>query len=84
MSEVALTTGGALYVVVVYALLAVLPGAVTWLKGQRLIFVVGLLFGGILWIVSAFRLARPSSWWSKRYYGGRKLERAVRRYGENG
>lgn len=84
MPEVALTIGGSVYVVLVYVLLAVLPGAVTLLKGQRLIFVVGLLLGGILWIVSAFRLARPSSWWSKRYYRGRKLERAVRRYGENG
>jgi GGDEF domain-containing protein len=32
--------------------------------------------------VSAFRLARPDSWWARRYYQGKKLDRAVTRYSQ--
>lgn len=62
-------------------MLIAVPGAITLLKGQRLIFVAGLILGSMVWIVSAFRLARPTSWWAKRFYRGQKLARACKRYG---
>lgn len=70
-----------IYLLIVFLALIVVPGVVTLLKGQRLIFIVGLILGGMVWIVSAFRLARPTSWWARRFYPDQKLVRAVRRYG---
>jgi malonyl CoA-acyl carrier protein transacylase len=69
------------YAVGVYAALLVVPGAVTWAKGHRLIFLVGLVMAGVVWLVASMRLARPDSWWARRFYIGVKLDRARARYG---
>lgn len=81
----AVSTGAAVaYGVAVFGLLLVMPGTITLLKGQRLLFFGGLLFGGIVWWITAFRLGRPDSWWARRFYGTEKLARAQRRYGSAG
>jgi len=33
-------------------------------------------------LVGAIRLAKPSSFWARRFYSGRKLARAEQRFGE--
>ena len=72
--------GAVVYGTSLWLVLIVLPGAVTWLKGQRALFWAGLLLMGLVWSVAALRLARPNSWWATRFYGERKLLRARRRY----
>jgi hypothetical protein len=56
------------------------------LKGK-----LGFAFAGfigvlnVLWWIGAIRLAKPSSWWARRYYVGDqedKLERAIARHGD--
>jgi hypothetical protein len=50
-------------------------------EGERVLFLAGLVVGGLAWWITAFRLARPSSWWARRFYGAAKLQRAQDRYG---
>lgn len=77
----AVDVGAVGYGVGLYLLLLIGPGLVTWLKGHRLVFIVGLLIAGVIWLVASLRLARPDSWWARRFYSLAKLERAKRRYG---
>jgi hypothetical protein len=42
-------------------------GVITFLKGKYRFGIVGLLFS-IFWIVGAIRLAKPDSWWARRFY----------------
>jgi hypothetical protein len=67
-----------------FALFAVLiagPAAVTALKGQWALFAAGWITVGIVWWIAACRLARPGSWWARRFYDGDKLARSRARYG---
>ena len=74
--------GGVAYGLALVLVLIVVPGLITWLKGQRLVFFVGLLVAGIIWGVAACRLARPESYWARRFYGQDKLRRSRRRFGD--
>jgi hypothetical protein len=69
---------------VVYAIglfaLVLTPAVVTGLKGQRLLFRAGFATVGFVWLIAAFRLARPGSWWARRFYDEEKLRRARTRY----
>jgi hypothetical protein len=56
------------------------PAAVTALKGHLALFVAGFLLLGLVWLVAAFRLARPNSFWARRFYGPEKLRRSRSRY----
>lgn len=58
-----------------------IPAAITWSKGQRAAFFLGFVVMGMIWIVAACRLARPSSWWARRFYGPEKMQRALNRFG---
>ena len=58
-----------------------IPAGITWSKGQRAAFFLGFLLLGMIWYVAACRLARPSSWWARRFYGPEKLRRAEKRFG---
>lgn len=58
-----------------------LPALVVVLKGQYLLFFLGFLAGGILWWIVAFRLARPDSFWARRWYSKTRLDASRRRYG---
>lgn len=57
-----------------------IPAGITWSKGQRAAFFLGFLALGMIWIVAACRLARPTSW-AQRLYGPEKLRRAGERFG---
>jgi hypothetical protein len=69
------------FVVVLAVIFALIfaPGAITVAKGHVALFVAGMLFGPI-WLIAAFRLAKPNSPWARRYYGPEKLERSESRY----
>jgi hypothetical protein len=58
-----------------------IPAGITWSKGRRVAFVLGFLLWGVIWIVVACRLARPSSWWARRFYGPEKMQRTLNRFG---
>jgi hypothetical protein len=57
-----------------------IPAGITWAKGQRAAFFLGFLLLGMIWLVAACRLARPSSWWARRFYGPEKMQRASNRF----
>ncbi len=61
--------------------LIIAPMIVTALKRQWLLFLAGWLTIGLVWWIASLRLARPGSWWARRFYGDAKLARAQRRYG---
>jgi hypothetical protein len=56
------------------------PAGITWSKGQRAAFFLGFLLLGMVWAVAACRLARPSSWWARRFYSPEKMQRALNRF----
>ena len=56
------------------------PAGITWLKGQQVAFVLGFILLGMVWYVAACRLAHPSSWWASRFYGPKKMQRALDRF----
>ena len=72
-----------LIAVVLVVTLVVAPGVVTLLKRHYALFVAGLLLPSIIWWVAAVRLARPQSWWARRFYGDRKSRRARARYSQD-
>lgn len=76
----AVSTGQVLIAVALW-LFVLIPGLVTAMKGQWLFLVVGVLAGGLVWLIVAFRLARPGSFWARRFYDETKLRRAQARYG---
>jgi hypothetical protein len=57
-----------------------IPAGITWAKGQRAAFFLGFLLLGMIWLVAACRLARPTSWWARRFYGPEKMRRALNRF----
>jgi hypothetical protein len=65
-----------------FLILIVGPLIVTALKRQWLLFVAGWLTIGLVWWIASLRLARPDSWWARRFYGPDKLARAKSRYGD--
>jgi hypothetical protein len=73
---------GATEAVFVIAVLAIYfaPGAIAVAKGHVALFFAGLLLIGLIWIIAAFRLAKPNSPWARRYYGEEKMARSSRRY----
>lgn len=58
-----------------------IPAGITWGKGQRTAFFLGFLLPGMIWVVAACRLARPTSWWARRFYGPEQMRRALNRFG---
>ena len=62
--------------------LFITPWVITGLKGQIPLFFAGLFFGGLVWLISACRLARPNSWWAAHRYGAEKMQRSQSRYPE--
>lgn len=78
--SLAVTTAQVLVAVGLW-LFVLVPGVVTALKGQWVLLAAGVLVGGLVWLIVAFRLARPGSFWARRFYGADKLARAEARYG---
>ena len=82
MHTLAVSTGVAVaYGIGLWTALIVAPVTVTALKRQWLYLAAGWLTIGLVWWIACFRLARPQSWWARRFYGAEKLARAHRRYG---
>jgi hypothetical protein len=54
--------------------------AVCFLKGKLMWGVLGIYIGPV-GIIGAARLAKPDSWWARKYYDNEKLARAQERYG---
>jgi hypothetical protein len=77
---VAVSTPVAIAYAVGIWLLILTPGAITWLKGRPDLVGAGLVVGGLVWMVTMWRSAKPTSWWARRFYGPEKLERARMRY----
>jgi hypothetical protein len=71
------------YALTLFLLLLAIPGTVTLLKGQVVLFVAGLFTLAVVWMVASFRLAKPDSWWAHHFYDERKRSRARRRYGQH-
>jgi hypothetical protein len=61
-----------LYIMFALALLGwmLVPSTICWLKGKRFFAVSSALLGGSIWgLIGAVRVAKPGSWWARRYYG---------------
>lgn len=56
------------------------PGAITVSKGHVALFVAGFFLVGLVWLIAAFRLAKPNSPWARRFYDDRQMARARERY----
>lgn len=62
----------------VLAVVIVIPSVICWLKGKRRWAILG-FWTGWHW-VPVIRLAKPSSWWARKYYGPAKLARSIERF----
>lgn len=58
--------------------LGLIPSVICWLKGKRRWAVIG--FFSAWHIVAAFRLAKPESWWARRFYDDAKLDQSRARF----
>jgi hypothetical protein len=60
--------------------------AINLLKGKFVFAFAGFIgVLNVLWWVGAIRLAKPNSWWARRYYvgdRGHKLDEAIARHGD--
>jgi hypothetical protein len=70
-SAFVVTPGPFFWLAMLLGLCALLGGVVTALKGRWGWLAVGLLFGGWLWLFTAFLPASPDSVWARRSYGHR-------------
>jgi hypothetical protein len=61
------------------------PSVVAWLKGKRVMAVVGLLlWWPVMVAIMAIRLAKPDSWWYRHRYDDDKRRRSFERFGGTG
>lgn len=77
--ETELTAAGWAAVLAYIALIVVFAVA-TALKGKWGLFAIGFLIG-LCWIFGAIRLAKPKSFWARRFYGPEKMARSYARFG---
>lgn len=68
------------YVVAAVWMAVIVAGIITGLKGHRVAFLLGIVTIGLTWVVAAFLLAKPESFWARHAYGDRRRERAQSRY----
>jgi hypothetical protein len=66
---------------VLVVLLFLASGVVTGLKGKPWLLLIGLLIGWC-WIFGALRIAKPQSWWARRFYDRSKLMQARMRFSD--
>jgi hypothetical protein len=58
------------------------PLVIASLKGKNNLVLAGLLIGGVIvWWIGAIRLAKPDSYWARRYYDREKRDRSEARFG---
>ena len=63
-----------------YVGLWIAAGVVTALKGKPWLLVFGLLVG-LCWLCGSLRLAKPQSWWARRFYDSTKMNESKLRFG---
>jgi len=66
---------------VVVVLILLVPLVICVLKGKLATGGFGLIVG-IVGIVGSIRLAKPTSWWARRFYGSDKLTRSQARFAD--
>jgi hypothetical protein len=71
---------GDVAIVVAVVALLIVPSVVCWLKGKKLWATLG-FFTNWHWI-PVIRLAKPDSWWARRFYDDEKMWRARARFSE--
>ena len=71
-----------LLLVVLIVVLHVIGAVVTALKGKPWFFLLGIPITWF-WVFGALRLAKPHSWWARRFYGPEKLEASRIRFDED-
>jgi len=59
--------------------LSVASAVVTALKGKPWLLLLGFLIGWC-WIFGSLRLAKPQSWWARRFYDSTKLNESAARF----
>ncbi|WP_051183000.1 hypothetical protein [Nocardia vinacea] len=69
----------ALLGITAFAFLLALPIVVTALKGKFGMLALGVFIHPIWWF-DAIRLAKPNSYWARRFYDANKLQRADDRF----
>lgn len=62
--------------------LGLVPSIICWLKGKRRWAIIG--FFSAWHVVAAFRLAKPESWWARRFYDDGKLDESRARFASEG
>jgi hypothetical protein len=70
-ADFVVTPGPFFWLAVCFWLCTLLGGLVTALKGRWGWLAAGLVFGGALWLFTAFLPAAPGSVWARRSYGQR-------------
>lgn len=63
----------------IYGSVGLLLAPFAALKGKWGSFLIGFVIP-LAWIVAGLRLAKPRSWWAKRFYDKPKYEEAKERY----
>ena len=66
--------------VVLFVGLFLASGVVTGLKGKPWLLLLGLVIGWC-WIFGSLRIAKPQSWWARRFYDESKLMESRMRFG---
>ena len=80
-SDILSTTGAILFAVALLTLLIICP-IITAMKGKGGVFVLGIMFHPC-WAFGAIRLAKPDSYWARRFYGPDKIRLARIRFSPN-
>ena len=66
-------------VTLIFVALFVACGVATALKGKPWLLLLGLLIGWC-WIFGSLRLAKPQSWWARRFYDSAKMNESRTRF----
>ena len=68
--------------VILYAFLGLrITGVVVCgMKGKNGMATLGCIISGLFAIVGAIRIAKPTSWWARKYYGPEKMKIALQRF----
>jgi hypothetical protein len=83
MAPLAVSTGVQIvYVIGLVVVPFVGPLTIAELKDTEILVGAGWFTLGITWWIASFRLAKPTSWWARHFYGPRKLARAEARWGQ--
>lgn len=81
VNNILATAAGTLFIIAIIALWTVCP-VISAMKGKYGMLVLGLLIHPC-WAFAAIRLAKPDSYWARRFYGPEKMGQAQLRFTSN-